>query len=76
MKKISPYFAWTGSLLITAAVLAPLLHRFDQGQGLGLWIDHLDRANLATTERVADWSTGLEKIGSQAVWSHNRIGVP
>lgn len=54
MKKIAANLALTGSLLITAAVLAPLLQ--DQGQSLGLWIDQVGPANLAGR---ADLSTGL-----------------
>lgn len=61
MKKIAANLALTGSLLVTAAVLAPLFHGIDQGQSLGLWIDQAGRGNLATVEGVtrADMSTGL-----------------
>jgi hypothetical protein len=63
MKKMAANLALMGSLLITAAVLAPLFHGFDHGQTLGLLVsgDQAGRANLATAEVAtrADISTGL-----------------
>ena len=61
MKKIAANFALAGSLLMAAAVLAPLFHSIDKGQSLGLWMDQAGRANLATDEVVtrAHLSTGL-----------------
>lgn len=63
MKKMAANLALMGSLLITAAVLAPLFHGFDQAKTLGLLMtnDQAGRANLATADVAtrADLSTGL-----------------
>jgi hypothetical protein len=61
MKKIAANLALTGSLLMTAAVLAPLFHGLDKTQSLGLWMDQMGQGNLSTAEVVtrADISTGL-----------------
>lgn len=62
MKKILANLALTGSLLITAAVLAPLFHGFDQTRTLGLLCDQGSRGTLATAEVVtrSELSTGLQ----------------
>lgn len=59
MKKILANLALTGSLLITAAVLAPLFHDFDQTRTLGLLCDQSGRGALAEAVTRSDLSTGL-----------------
>lgn len=63
MKKIAANLALTGSLLMAAAVLAPLIHGFDQDQTLGLLLsrDQARQGYMATAEMAtrADVSTGL-----------------